>query len=116
MRNYNGKTLLLAISLICIGSMTLHVLVFRKRQKLHFRHFEDQRIARSDKEEFVPSGPPIEGTLAAIGQDRIHVNTGAKYPSPFKTDRPENYKIGQKLRVTFAQGAPPIALKIEVLP
>jgi hypothetical protein len=116
MRNYHWKSLLLALCLICTGSMTLHFLVFRKRQSLHFRHFPDQRGMTSGREQFVPSGPPVEGVLAAVGQGKIHINTGGRFPTPFKTERPEDYKVGQKLRVTFAQGAPPVALKIEIIP
>ncbi|MBN9418544.1 MAG: hypothetical protein J0I12_24045 [Candidatus Eremiobacteraeota bacterium] len=116
MREYSGKRLLLCIAMIVGVAGTLQVIVFNKRQKLHFQHHPDQRFEtpRNNQDSFVAAGPPVEGNVAAVGMDRIHLSVAGKL-SPYRCDNPGQYKIGEKLRVTYAQGSPPTAVRIERL-
>ena len=114
MREYSPKRLFLCIALICGFAGMMQIIVFSKRQSLHFQHHTDQRFSTPQQDSFVPAGPPAEGVVAAVGMDRIHLNTGSKL-SPYRCDNPGQYKIGERLRITYAQGSPPTALRIEKL-
>ena len=114
MPDHSYKKLFLCLFLICGASALMQVMIFNKRQNLHFRHFRDARL-ESPKEVYLPSGPPLDGTVSAIGMDRIHLNNGTGSLVTFRCEDPAQYQVGQKLRVTYAQGTPPTALKIEIL-
>lgn len=111
MRNYSFRTLGLALLLIVGGSMSMHTFVFSKKKNLHYRHHEHGPMAPA--ETFVPAGPPLEGSVAALGLDRIHLFDSRANRATFRCQSPGQYKIGERLRVTFAPGAPPTAVKIE---
>lgn len=118
MREYSAKRLLLCLAAICGFAGMLQVIVFNKRQNLHFQHHPDQRFATPAKsggqDSFVPAGDPVEGSVAAVGMDRIHLSVAGKL-SAYRCENPGQYKIGEKLRVTYAQGSPPTAVRIERL-
>lgn len=115
MKDHSPQKLLLILCLICGASGLMQVLVFNKKQHLHQRHYRDPRRSPSP-DLFVPSGPPLDGTVAAVGMDRIHLrNQPNGAVVTFRCDEPAQYKVGQKLRVTYAQGNPPQALKIEIV-
>lgn len=111
MREYSVRKLLLCVGLICGFSGLMQVLVFSKRQDLHFRHYSPER---SNLQPGPQAGPPVEGVVAAIGMDRVHLNVGNAV-DPYRCENPSQYKVGDKLRITFAAGNPPQALKIEKL-
>ncbi len=115
MREYSAKRLLLCVALICGFAGTMQVIVFNKRQSLHFQHHPDQRFSTPRQDSFVPSGAPAEGVVGAVGMDRIHLSIGNKL-SPYRCENPGQYKIGEKLRITYAPGSPPTAVRIERLP
>lgn len=116
MREYSFKRLFMAVALICGFAGTMQVIVFNKRQNLHFQHHPDQRFSTPNQQDkFVPAGAPAEGVVAAVGMDRIHLNSGNKL-SPYRCENPGQYKIGEKLRITYAQGSPPTAVRIERMP
>ncbi|MBT9583215.1 hypothetical protein IV102_07690 [bacterium] len=114
MPDHSYKKLFFCLALICGASGLMQVLVFGKRKDLHFRHHPDTRFS-TPQEKALPSGPALDGTVSAIGMDRIHMNNGAGSLATFRCDNPSQYKIGQKLRITYAQGTPPTALEIETL-
>lgn len=115
MKDHSPKKLLLCIAIICAFAGSMQVYIFKKRQSLHFKHHPDMRFSERPQDSFVPSGAPVEGTVAAIGMDRIHLSYGTTL-TPFRCESPGQYKIGEKLRITFAQGSPPTAIKIDRLP
>lgn len=88
----------------------MQILVFGKRQDLHHKHYRDQASQAPGS----PAGPPVEGVVAAVGMDRIHLNTGSA-TEPFRCENPGQYQVGQRLRITYAAGDPPSALKVEKL-
>ena len=114
MREYSAKRLLLCFGLICGFAGILQIIVFRKRQDLHFKHHGDARIT-APATPAQSNLPPIEGVVAAIGMDRVHLSLGAAM-KPFRCDNPGQYKVGEKLRITYEQGTPPKALQIERIP
>ena len=114
MPEHSYKKLFFCLALICGSSALMQVLVFGKRKDLHYRHHRDTRLSATQEND-VPAGPALDGTVSAIGMDRIHMNNGTGSLATFRCDNPSQYKIGQKLRITYAQGTPPTALKIEAL-
>lgn len=114
MKDHTPQKLFLILLIICGTSGLMQVLVFSKKQHLHQRHYRDPRLSPTPSQ-FVPSGPPLDGTVAALGMDRIHLSNGRDSIVTFRCDNPTQYEVGQKLRVTYAQGNPPQALKIEVV-
>jgi hypothetical protein len=114
MPEHSFKKLFLCLALICGSSGLMQVLVFSKRQDLHRRHHADSRLSQG-AENSRPAAAPVEGTLSAIGSDRIHINNGSGSLATFRCDSPGQYQVGQKLRITYAQGDPPRVLKVELL-
>lgn len=116
MREYSLGRLLLIVGMLCIGSLTMHYFVFSKKPEMHYQHYDPKDAERMRSP--VPVATPVEGTIAAIGIDRVHVQRSDGHSSVFRCEKPGQYKVGQKVRVTYAEGPtgePPLALKIEVL-
>lgn len=87
----------------------MQILVFGKRQDLHHQHYADPSTRPT-----TVVGAPVEGVVAAVGMDRIHLNNG-KSTDPYRCENPGQYRVGERLKITYAQGDPPNALKIEKL-
>lgn len=113
MREYTLRGLLQIILAICLGSFLLHTLIFQRKQELHYRHFAEG--VTPTPADFLAAGPPVEGSVSAVGMGKLHLNTGSKLLTTFLVERAEDYQVGQRLRVTYAPGTPPTALKIEVV-
>ncbi len=111
MREYSAKRLLLCFVLICGFAGILQLVVFRKRQDLHFKHHGDARVT-APAQPIESNLPPAEGVVAAIGMDRVHLSMGAAI-KPFRCDNPGQYKVGEKLRITFTPGTPATATRVE---
>ena len=113
MKNHSYRSLFLALLLIIGGSLTMHTLVFSKKKRLHYRHHDNGPM--SPAETYVPAGPPVEGTVAALGISRIHLRDSRDRRNTFRCESPGQYKIGERLRETYAPGSPPTLLTVERL-
>jgi len=112
MKDHSVKRLLICLALICGSSGLMQVKIFNKRRNLHYQHYQPQTS------QTLNSAPvPMEGVVAAIGSDRIHIRqtTGGGL-APVRCDRPERFVVGQKVSIQVRPGDPPTAVGIETLP
>jgi hypothetical protein len=110
MKLSQSRTLLISVFLICLGSGTLHVLIFGKRHDLHYQHYEDRPRP-------IPTATDlsVEGRVSAIGMDCIHLQGPSNKVRKYRCESPGSYKLGQRLRIHYVEGKPPQALRIEDL-
>ena len=111
------RSLVLALVLIISSSMLMHVMIFSKKQKLHYKRYTPAKNDGTQtlvNEVYVPAGDPVEGQVLAIGLDRLHLLHNGQRRT-FHCPSPGQYKLGQKVRVTFNPGAPPRATRVELL-
>jgi hypothetical protein len=113
MRDYSLKKLLICLGLICGSSALMQVMVFNKRRNLHYQHYQTQAAQTAQTES---ASARMEGTVAAVGSDRIHIRQAGQGLTPVRCDRPERFAVGQKVQVEYRPGNPASAINIETLP
>ena len=109
MKQPQFRTLLVSCLLICLGSGTLHVLIFGKRDDLHRQHYDDRPVAQTT------ASQSVEGRVSAIGMDCIHLQGPSNKVRKYRCEQPAKYSLGQSLRIHYVEGKPPLAVSIEVL-
>lgn len=112
MKDYSPARLLLILAVICVGSLSMHAMIFKKRKDLHYRHFDPK------PQSMQATAAPVEGTVLALGMDRLHVQTATAPRMVFRCEEPGRFKVGQKVRVTYAdgpKGEAPYAVKVEAI-
>lgn len=98
--------------MMCVLSLTMHALVFSKKQNLHYQHFDPK------PQSMKATGVPVEGTILALGMDRLHVKTDSSPRLVFRCEEPGRFKVGQRVRATFGdgpKGEAPYAVKVEAI-
>lgn len=101
--------------LVCLFSAFLQKTVFSKsaNPKQHYQPVYSQSTPDPEKR-FLASGPPAVGTVAAVSYDKFYLKRGGDRLT-FLVGQLPMPVVGDRVRVTFAQGRPPTALKIERL-
>jgi hypothetical protein len=112
MQEYSPRRLLFILAVICVGSLSMHAMVFKKRKDLHYRHFDPK------PQSMQAIGRPVEGTVLALGMDRLHIKTEDSPRLVFRCEEPARFKVGQRVRATFGdgpKGEAPYAVRVEAL-
>ncbi len=109
------KRMAVGFLLVCLFSAIMQKTVFSKtaNPKQHYEPVYTQSTPDPETQ-FLPSGPPSVGTVAAVSFDKFYLmTTGGR--QTFLVGQLRMPVVGDKVRVSFAQGRPPTALKIERL-
>lgn len=110
------KQFIIGFILIVIGSVASQMLLL-KAGFFHYQHYKvSYNNAGRHTKVFIPQGPPIEGVVSAISFDRFFVKVG-KHDLTFlvHNGRPAIPKVGEHVRVSYYQGAPPTAIAVQRL-
>ena len=107
------KKMIIGMALIMSASLTMHVFIFSKKAR-SYRKLPAPTDVESP-ETVASKELPVEGKVVVIGTERFYLDAadGKRWMFMFgSTQRPN---LGDRVRVSYSQGTPPTALKLESL-
>lgn len=107
------KKFWISFVLICASSITMHVLVFSKRQGRDQHHppvYPDMIPTVAP-----PNATPVEGRVSALGTDRFYIIDAAGKQQMFLYGAAGRPQENDRVRVFYYDETPPIAEKWQKL-
>lgn len=109
----NFKRMAIGFCLICVLSITLHVYLIKKGVIEPYRMKPVYTVEETQNNgALLEQGQIVIGEVSATSYDRFYVKTD-KLNQPFLLGQLQAPEVGAHVRVVYAPGRPPVALKIE---